>query len=120
MPQRWRVSSGGYAYHVLNRAVGRMRILGKQRDFEALDEVIEPPASRSAIAACLKTRDPLTTAGQRLTIGNEDRQYPRLAARTTASKDRIPATRKRGNEYPNTESTADNGGWGIAVARYLP
>ena len=34
MPRRLRVASGGYAYHVLNRAVGRMRIFGKQRDFE--------------------------------------------------------------------------------------
>ena len=28
-------------YHVMNRAVGRMRIFGKQRDFEAFEEVIE-------------------------------------------------------------------------------
>jgi putative transposase len=35
-----RGSSGGYAYHVLNRAVGRMRIFAKERDFEAFDEVI--------------------------------------------------------------------------------
>ncbi len=40
MPRRLRVSSGGYAYHVLNRAVGRMRIFGKQRDFEAFEEVL--------------------------------------------------------------------------------
>ena len=33
-------ASGGYAYHVLNRAVGRMRIFGKERDFEAFEEVI--------------------------------------------------------------------------------
>ena len=40
MPRRIRIASGGYAYHVLNRAVGRTRIFGKQRDFEALEEVI--------------------------------------------------------------------------------
>ena len=40
MPRRLRVSSGGYAYHVLNRAVGRMRIFAKERDFEAFEEVI--------------------------------------------------------------------------------
>ncbi len=28
------IASGGYANHVLNRAVGRARIFGKQRDFE--------------------------------------------------------------------------------------
>jgi putative transposase len=40
MPRRLRVSSGGYAYHVLNRAVGRARIFRKERDFEAFEEVI--------------------------------------------------------------------------------
>ena len=40
MPRRLRVSSGGYAYHVLNRAVGRARIFGKPRDFEAFEEVL--------------------------------------------------------------------------------
>ena len=40
MPRRIRVASGGYAYHVLNRAVGRARIFDKQRDFEAFEEVI--------------------------------------------------------------------------------
>ena len=40
MPRRLRVASGGYAYHVLNRAVGKARIFGKQRDFEAFEEVI--------------------------------------------------------------------------------
>ena len=40
MPRRLRVASGGYAYHVLNRAVGRRRIFGKQRGFEAFEELI--------------------------------------------------------------------------------
>ena len=40
MPRRLRVSSGGYAYHVLNRGVGRMRLFGKPRDFEAFEEVL--------------------------------------------------------------------------------
>ena len=46
MPRRLRVASGGYAYHVLNRAVGRMRIFGKERDFEAFEEVIAEARSR--------------------------------------------------------------------------
>ena len=37
IPRRLRVASGGYAYHVLNRAVGKARIFGKQRDCEAFD-----------------------------------------------------------------------------------
>ena len=46
MPRRLRVASGGYAYHVLNRAVGKTRIFGKQRDFEAFEEVIEQAKAR--------------------------------------------------------------------------
>src|SRR5574340_1351517 len=46
MPRRLRVSMGGYAYHVLNRAVGRMRIFGKQRDFEAFEDVIGQAKAR--------------------------------------------------------------------------
>ncbi len=40
MPRRLRVSTGGYAYHVLNRAAGRARIFRKRRDFEAFEEVL--------------------------------------------------------------------------------
>ena len=40
MPRRLRVASGGYVYHVLNRGVGRTRIFGKERDFEAFEEVL--------------------------------------------------------------------------------
>jgi REP element-mobilizing transposase RayT len=46
MPRRLRVSSGGYAYHVLNRAVGRLRIFAKERDFEAFEEVIGQAKTR--------------------------------------------------------------------------
>ena len=34
------LESGGYAYHVLNRAVGRARIFGKKRDYEVFEEVL--------------------------------------------------------------------------------
>ena len=46
MPRRLRFAGGGYAYHVLNRAVGRMRIFGKQRDFEAFEEVLHEAKDR--------------------------------------------------------------------------
>ncbi len=46
MPRRLRVSSGGYAYHVLNRAVGRTRIFAKPRDFEAFEEVLAEAKKR--------------------------------------------------------------------------
>ncbi len=40
MPRRLRVATGGYAYHVLNRGVGGMRLFAKERDFEAFEEII--------------------------------------------------------------------------------
>ena len=40
MPRRLRFSSGGYVYHVLNRAVARDRIFAKLRDYEAFEEVL--------------------------------------------------------------------------------
>ena len=40
MPRRLRFVGGGYAYHVLNRAVARDRIFVKNRDYEALEEVL--------------------------------------------------------------------------------
>ena len=46
MPRRLRTATGGYVYHVLNRAVGRTRILGKERDFETFEEVIGEAKAR--------------------------------------------------------------------------
>ena len=40
MPRRLRFAGGGYAYHVLNRAVARDRIFAKNRDYEAFEEVL--------------------------------------------------------------------------------
>ena len=41
MPRRLRVSTGGLAYHVLNRAVGRGRLFDDEGDFLAMERVIE-------------------------------------------------------------------------------
>ncbi len=40
MPRRLRVATGGYAYHVLNRGVGKTRLFAKERDFEAFEEIV--------------------------------------------------------------------------------
>ena len=37
---------GGYAYHVLNRGAGRLRIFRKERDFAAFEEVLEQAKAR--------------------------------------------------------------------------
>jgi putative transposase len=39
MPRRPRISTGGYAFHVLNRAVGRQRIFRKADDYLAFEKV---------------------------------------------------------------------------------
>jgi putative transposase len=41
MPRRLRVSTGGLAYHVLNRAVGRGRLFDDALDYLAMERVIE-------------------------------------------------------------------------------
>jgi putative transposase len=40
MPRRKRVSTGGFVYHVLNRAVARQRIFRKQADYLAFEQVL--------------------------------------------------------------------------------
>jgi len=40
MPRRARSIVGGYAYHVLNRANGRLRLLKKEADFAAFEQVL--------------------------------------------------------------------------------
>ena len=40
MPRRPRVATGGYVYHVLNRAVGRWQIFRKDEDFAAFEKII--------------------------------------------------------------------------------
>lgn len=43
MLRRLQVAGGRYACHVLDRAAGRMRLLGKERDCEAFEEVMGRP-----------------------------------------------------------------------------
>jgi putative transposase len=40
MPRRARSILGGYAYHILNRANGRLRLFKKKADFDAFEEVL--------------------------------------------------------------------------------
>ncbi len=41
MPRRPRFCSGGYVFHVLNRAVGRQVIFPREGDYAALERVLE-------------------------------------------------------------------------------
>ena len=40
MPRRARAILGGYVYHVLNRANGRLRLFKKHADFAAFEQVL--------------------------------------------------------------------------------
>jgi putative transposase len=56
MPRQARVAPGGYAYHVLNRAVARLPLFRKEADFEAFERVLEEARQRHPIrvlAYCL-------------------------------------------------------------------
>jgi putative transposase len=46
MPRRARSIVGGYAYHVLNRANGRLRLFRKEADFAAFERVMEQAFER--------------------------------------------------------------------------
>ena len=41
MPRRLRFASGGYVYHVLNRAVARARLFDKAQDYAAFERVLK-------------------------------------------------------------------------------
>jgi len=58
MGRSWRIDVGGYAYHVLNRSVGRRQIFSKEGDFIAFERVLAEALDRSAggvrlLAYCL-------------------------------------------------------------------
>lgn len=40
MPRRLRFASGGYVYHVLNRAVGRATLFRKASDYAAFEKIL--------------------------------------------------------------------------------
>ena len=46
MPRRARSIVGGYAYHVLNRANGRLRLLKKDGDFAAFEQLLAEALER--------------------------------------------------------------------------
>jgi putative transposase len=56
MPRRPRVSTGGLAYHVLNRRVGRLRLFEKPADYLAFENILYEAHERAGIriaAYCL-------------------------------------------------------------------
>ena len=49
MPRRIRIATGGLAYHVLNRRVGRLRLFEKPADYAAFENVLHQAHERTGI-----------------------------------------------------------------------
>jgi len=47
-----RITLGGYAYHVLNRANGRLRIFRKEDDFAAFESILAEGLERVDMRIC--------------------------------------------------------------------
>ena len=52
MPRAKRITLGGYAYHVLNRANGRLRIFRKDGDFLAFEQILAEGIARYSMRLC--------------------------------------------------------------------
>src|SRR5881398_2079527 len=56
MPRRARISTGGLAYHILNRRVGRLGLFDKPADYMAFEKILSEAHERTGIriaAYCL-------------------------------------------------------------------
>ena len=52
MPRAKRVTLGGYVYHVLNRANGRLRIFRKYDDFLAFEQILNEVIEQFGMRLC--------------------------------------------------------------------
>lgn len=52
MPRAKRITLGGYVYHVLNRANGRLRIFHKDGDFLAFEQILAEGLERYSMRLC--------------------------------------------------------------------
>jgi len=52
MPRAKRITLGGYAYHVLNRANGRLRVFRKHGDFLAFEQILAEGIERFGMRLC--------------------------------------------------------------------
>jgi putative transposase len=52
MSRPLRITTGGYVYHVLNRANGRLRIFRKDGDFLAFEKILAAGVERTAMRIC--------------------------------------------------------------------
>ncbi len=52
MPRKKRITKGGFAYHVLNRANGKLRIFKKDLDFVAFEDILAEGIDRFPMRLC--------------------------------------------------------------------
>jgi putative transposase len=52
MPRPERITLGGYVYHALNRANGRLRIFRKEKDFLAFEKILADGVARFSMRLC--------------------------------------------------------------------
>src|SRR5687768_5798346 len=52
MPRIARAAPGGYAYHVLNRGVGRMQLFSRPRDYEAFQKILAETLAKIPLRIC--------------------------------------------------------------------
>jgi len=52
MPGARRIALGGYVYHVLNRANGRLRLFRRRGDFEAFETILAGGVGRFSMRLC--------------------------------------------------------------------
>jgi putative transposase len=49
MPRRPRLATGGLAYHVLNRRVGRLSLFEKSADYFAFEKILKEAHDRTGV-----------------------------------------------------------------------
>ena len=78
MPRRPRISTGGIAYHVLNRRAGRLELFDKPADYSAFEKILGEAHHRTGIriaAYCLMPNLGIFCCGHAQT-----ESYPKLCA----------------------------------------
>ena len=60
MPRAKRITLGGYIYHVLNRANGRLRIFRKDGDFLAFEQILAEGIISYSMRLCFLFYGPIT------------------------------------------------------------
>ena len=93
MPRRSRLTTGGLAYHVLNRRIGRLPLFEKPADYRAFEKILHEAHQQTAVriaAYCLTSF--VVAAKRRGVVGSyaldHSDAHPTLACSPSLSGDR--------------------------------